>query len=149
MWRHSYAWACVSLKEFMGYMAGLAQRRNINTPAGQQTSVTPRRTNPAVRPVYTSAPSGQSAVVHLVTSLRPVHLFGDQLLCFATTAVASACSLCQDRDFPSCLDFGSAPHAPQSGITGGATLNTCVGVEILNHCIKPPKTGRDSNNLLV
>ena len=23
----------------------------------------------------------------------------------------------------------------------------CVGVEILNHCIKPPKTGRDSNTL--
>ena len=25
---------------------------------------------------------------------------------------------------------------------------TDVGVEILNHCIKPPKTGRDNNSLV-
>ena len=35
----------------------------------------------------------------------------DHLFDFGTTAVASACSLCQDRVFPSCPDFGSDPWA--------------------------------------
>ena len=36
---------------------------------------------------------------------------GDHLFDFGATAVACACSLCQERVFPSCPDFGSAPRA--------------------------------------
>ena len=62
----------------------------------------------ASRLVYTNAPS---AVVHLIMSLRSSHLVGDHLFYFEATAVASAYSLCQERVFPSCQDFGSAPRA--------------------------------------
>ena len=44
-------------------------------------------------------------------SLRASHLFGDHHFYFGTTAVASTCSLCQERVFPSCPDFGSSPRA--------------------------------------
>ena len=64
--------------------------------------------NPAVRSVHSNAPS---VVVHLVRSLRSSHLVRDHLFDCGTTAVASTCSLCQDRSFPLCLDFGSAPRA--------------------------------------
>ena len=64
--------------------------------------------HPAARSVYTNAPS---AVVHLIMSLRPSHLVGDHLFDFGTTADASACSLCQERVFPSGPGFGSAPRA--------------------------------------
>ena len=66
--------------------------------------------HPAARSFYTNAPS---AVVHLFMfmSLRPSHLVGDLFFYFGATAVASACSLCQERVFPSCPDFGSAPRA--------------------------------------
>ena len=64
--------------------------------------------HPAARSVYTNAPS---AVVHLTLSLRSSHLIGDHLFDFGATAAAYACSLCQDRVFPSCPDFGSAPSA--------------------------------------
>ena len=63
---------------------------------------------PAVRSVYTNAPS---AVVHLIMSLRSSHLIGDHLFDFGATAAAYACSLCQDRVFPSCPHFASAPRA--------------------------------------
>ena len=43
--------------------------------------------------------------------LRSTHLIGDHLFDFGATAAAYACSLCQDRVFPSCPDFGSAPRA--------------------------------------
>ena len=78
--------------------------------------------HPAVGSVYTSAPL---AVVHLIMPLRSSHLIGDHhldsgatavgdhLFYFGATAVASAsaCRLCQERVFPSCPDFGSAPRA--------------------------------------
>ena len=64
--------------------------------------------HPAARSVYTNAPS---AVVHLIMSFRSSHLIGDHLFDFGATAAAYACSLCQERVFPSCPDFGSAPHA--------------------------------------
>ena len=44
-------------------------------------------------------------------SLRSSHLIGDHLLDFEATAIACACSLCQESVFPSCPDFGSAPRA--------------------------------------
>ena len=64
--------------------------------------------HPAARAVYTNAPS---AVVHLIVSLQSSHLVRDHLFYFGATAVASACSLCQERVFPSRPDFGSAPRA--------------------------------------
>ena len=64
--------------------------------------------HPAARSVYTNAPS---AVVHLTMSLRSSHLIGDHGFDFGATAAAYACSLCQERVFPSCPDFGSAPRA--------------------------------------
>ena len=63
--------------------------------------------HPDFRSVHTNAPS---AVVPQVMSFRTSHLVGDHLFDFGTTAVASACSLCQDRVLPSCPDFGSAPR---------------------------------------
>ena len=51
------------------------------------------------------------AVVHPIISLRASHLVGDHCLDFGVTAVAAACSLCQDHVFPLCPDFGSAPRA--------------------------------------
>ena len=43
------------------------------------------------------------------------HLIGDHLFDFGATAAVYAafyaCSLCQERVFPSCPDFGSAPRA--------------------------------------
>ena len=44
-------------------------------------------------------------------SLRSSHLIGDHLFDFGATAAFYACSLCQERVFPSCLDFGSVPRA--------------------------------------
>ena len=44
-------------------------------------------------------------------SLRLSHLIGDHLFDLGATAAAYACSLCQERVFPSCPDFGSAPRA--------------------------------------
>ena len=44
-------------------------------------------------------------------SLQSSQLVGDNNLSFGATAVASARSLFQDRDFPSRPDFGSAPRA--------------------------------------
>ena len=46
-----------------------------------------------------------------MTSFRSSHLVGDHLVDFGTTAVAAVCSLSQERDLPSCLDFGSALRA--------------------------------------
>ena len=65
--------------------------------------------HPAARSVYTNAPS---AVVHLIMSLRSSRLIGDHLVGFGATAAVYACSLCQERVFPSCPDFGSTPRAP-------------------------------------
>ena len=62
----------------------------------------------AARSVYTNAPS---AGVHLIVSLRSSHLIGDHLFNFGATAAVYACSLCQERVFPSCPNFGSAPRA--------------------------------------
>ena len=64
--------------------------------------------HPAIRSVYTSAPS---AVVHLIMSLRSSHLVGDHLFYLGTTAVASTCRICQDRVSASRPKFGSAPRA--------------------------------------
>ena len=64
--------------------------------------------HPAVGLVHTDAPS---AVVYLLMSLRSSRLVGDHRFDCGTTAVASACCLCQDRVFPSRPDFGSAPRA--------------------------------------
>ena len=64
--------------------------------------------HPAARSVYTNA---SSAVVHLIMSLRSSHLIGGHLFDFGATAADYACSLCQERVFPSCPDFGSAPRA--------------------------------------
>ena len=64
--------------------------------------------HPAAGSVYTSAPS---AVVHLIMSLRPSHLVGDHLFDIGATAAVYACSLCQERVFPSCPDVESAPRA--------------------------------------
>ena len=105
--------------------------------------------HPAARSVYTNAPS---AVVHLIMSLRSSHLIGDHLVDFGATAAAYACSLCQDRVFPSCPDFGSAPraHADKEhrwrhiehllfecpGIlgTGGTLAVTLLGDDIFKAC---------------
>ena len=64
--------------------------------------------HPAARSVYNNAPS---AVVHLIMSLRPSHQIEDHLFDYGATAAVCACSLCQERVFPSCPDFGSAPRA--------------------------------------
>ena len=64
--------------------------------------------HPAARSGYTNAPS---ADVHLSMSLRSSHLIGDHLFDYGATAAAYACSLCQERVFPSSPDFGSGPRA--------------------------------------
>ena len=42
---------------------------------------------------------------------HPCSVIGYHLFYYRATAIAFACSLCQDRVSPSCLDFGPAPLA--------------------------------------
>ena len=111
--RLSYAGACIGLRTGCICMHGrpreTAQHQRPRWVADlRNTTARDHLWHPAARSVYTNA---SSAVVHLITSLRSSHLVGDHLFDFGATAAAYACSLCQERVFPSCPDFGSAPRA--------------------------------------
>ena len=103
------AGACGS--RHMGCMGGPAHRlarwvaQIRNASAREHLCIT------AVRSAYTTA---SSADVHLLMSLRSLHLVGDHCLGFGDTAVAAARSLCHDHVSPSCPDFGSRTAAPRA-----------------------------------
>ena len=81
--------------------------------------------HPAVRSVYTNAPS---VFVHLIMSLRSSHLVRDHLFDFGATAVASAprrAVYARIAIPPHVRILGRLFGLTQTGKIGGATLNTC------------------------
>ena len=125
MRRHSYAGACVGLHT--GYMVGLAKRRSIDAPGGWQTSVTPRRGNTSG-----TLPSGRSIPMHPRRFARFwLRHYGHQILSeiiFFTLGpplLPPRAVSARTAFTPNVWMMGLLLGLKQTGVIGGATLNTC------------------------
>ena len=127
MRRHSYAGARES--QHLGYMVGLAQRRNINAPAGFPTGISLRRgstsgTLPPGRFIPLRPRRLCNWLCHcgrLISSEIISFTSGSRLLPPRVVSVRTAFS-------PRVLILGLLLGLAQSGNAGGATLNTCPGI---------------------
>ena len=113
--RHSHAGACVS--RHMGYMAGLAQHATPTPqvgsrppqPLGEGTPLAPDDQVGLYQCALGGCAPGYAVAVAAYVN---VNAYGwGPSFGLGTTAVASACRICQDRVPSSCPDFGSAPRA--------------------------------------